>query len=42
MRFGTLDEHKELVALAEENMKGMSELFIAHVQFKLHSAHSSA
>jgi hypothetical protein len=41
MRLGTLDEHKEITDLMEDLMKSTADLFIAHVQFKLHSAQSS-
>jgi hypothetical protein len=44
MRLGTIDEHKDIIDLMEDIMKGgaLTELFVAHVQFKLHTVQSSA
>jgi hypothetical protein len=42
MRLGTIEKHKEIKDVMEELMKGLTELFMAHVHFKLHCAQPPA
>jgi hypothetical protein len=42
MRFGTLDEQKELIAGMEEVMNDFTELSMTHIHLKLHTMPSSA